>query len=234
MFTTQFQAWVRGLALRAAARLRSLPITPNQLTITGLLVTLVAAALIGADHPFIGGMVLLFAGVFDIFDGALARASNRSYPYGAFLDSTTDRISEGAVLVGVLLYFQHHQMYLGPVLVVLTLLGSLMVSYVRARAQSLGFSCEGGLLARPERVLLTVLGLLLTPFNTSGLLVVVMILAVFTNLTALQRMFIVWRQSRDQMPPVTVSLASAPLPAAGEVGRPEPREVRPGPEPAGG
>ena len=150
VFTTQFQAWVRRLALRVAARLRSLPVTPNQLTITGLLVTLVAAALIGADHPFIGGMVLLFAGVFDIFDGALARASNRSYPYGAFLDSTTDRISEGAVLVGVLLYFQHHQMYLGPVLVVLTLLGSLMVSYVRARAQSLGFTCEGGPAGAPR------------------------------------------------------------------------------------
>ena len=234
MFTTQFQAWVRGLALRAAARLRSLPITPNQLTITGLLVTLVAATLIGADHPFIGGLVLLFAGVFDIFDGALARASNRSYPYGAFLDSTTDRISEGAVLVGVLLYFQHHQMYLGPVVVVLTLMGSLMVSYVRARAQSLGFTCDGGLLARPERVLLTVLGLLLTPFNTSGLLVVIMLLAIFTNLTAVQRMFIVWRQSRDQRPPAIAGSVVTPASGVVEAARPESREVRPGPEPAGG
>ncbi|MFN2463745.1 MAG: CDP-alcohol phosphatidyltransferase family protein [Candidatus Dormibacteria bacterium] len=227
MFTTQFQAWVRGVALRAAARLRSLPVTPNQLTITGLLVTLVAAALVGADHPFTAGLVLLFAGVFDIFDGALARASNRSYPYGAFLDSTTDRISEGAILVGLLVYFQHHQMYLGPLLVALSMLGSLMVSYVRARAQSLGFSCDGGLLARPERVLLTVLGLLLTPFNSSGLLIVVLVLAVFTNLTAVQRMLIVWRQSRTASENVVTAAAAEDL-------RPEPREGRPGPEPAGG
>jgi len=234
LLTTQFQAWVRGVALRAAARLRSLPITPNQLTIAGLLVTVIAAVLIGADHPFMGGLVLLFAGVFDIFDGALARASNRSYPYGAFLDSITDRLSEGAVLVGVLLYFQHHQLYLGPVLVLLTLLGSLMVSYVRARAQSLGFTCDGGLLARPERILLTVLGLLLTPFNNSGLLIVVMILAVFTNLTAVQRMLIVWRQSRAQLEPGVEIPAPTPGPPAGEVVRQDPREVRPGPEPAGG
>ncbi|GAC1327652.1 MAG: CDP-alcohol phosphatidyltransferase family protein [Candidatus Dormibacteria bacterium] len=230
MFTTQFQAWVRGIALRAAARLRSLPITPNQLTITGLLVTLGAAVLIGLDHPFSGGLVLLFAGVFDIFDGALARASNRSYPYGAFLDSTTDRFSEGAILVGLLVYFQRHQMYLGPVVVVLTMLGSLMVSYVRARAQSLGFTCDGGLLARPERVLLTVLGLLLTPFNVSGLLIVVIVLAAFTNLTAIQRMVIVWRQSRVGLEPPT----EAPAGATGDGVRQEGREVRPGPEPAGG
>jgi CDP-diacylglycerol--glycerol-3-phosphate 3-phosphatidyltransferase len=223
LFTTQFQAWARALALRAAARLRRLPVTPNQLTISGLLVTIVAAVLIGAGHPFTGGLVLLFAGVFDIFDGALARASNRSYPYGAFLDSTTDRLSEGAVLVGLLVYFQRNHVSLGPVLVVLSTLGSLMVSYVRARAQSLGFSCEGGILARPERVLLTVLGLLLTPFSTGGLLIVVLVLAVFTNLTAIQRMWIVWRQSRAtaegaEATPSSISTA----------------DTRPGPEPAGG
>jgi hypothetical protein len=106
---------------------------------------------------------------------------------------------------------------------------------VRARAQSLGFACEGGLLARPERVLLTVLGLVLAPFNPSGLLIVVIILAVFTNLTALQRMVIVWRQSRAQLQPPLESATATPPPAPTvEVLRQEPREVRPGPEPAGG
>src|SRR5437879_6275268 len=98
MFTTRFQAWVRRLALRTAARMRSLPVTPNQLTLLGFAITCLAAGLIALDHPFYGGLVLLFAGAFDIFDGALARASGRSYPYGAFLDSTIDRLSEGVVM----------------------------------------------------------------------------------------------------------------------------------------
>ncbi|MGI8608345.1 MAG: CDP-alcohol phosphatidyltransferase family protein [Candidatus Dormibacteria bacterium] len=238
MFTSQFQAWVRGLALRAAARLRSLPITPNQLTLSGLLVTVAAAVLVAMDHPFIGGLTLLFAGVFDIFDGALARASNRSYAYGAFLDSTTDRFSEGAVMVGLLLYFQHHAVYIGPVLVVLATTGSLLVSYVRARAQSLGFTCDGGLLARPERVLLTVLGLLLTPLTSTGLLMIVLFLAVFTNLTAIQRVWIVWRQSRAQMKehdrgPGGAEAVIAQAAAAASQG-PSAKDARPGPEPAGG
>src|SRR3981081_1246862 len=106
VFTTRFQAWVRRIALRAMARAQRLPITPNQLTIAGLAITCVAALLVALAHPFAGGLVLIFAGVFDIFDGALARASNRSYAYGAFLDSTTDRCSEGVVMVGLLVYFQ--------------------------------------------------------------------------------------------------------------------------------
>jgi CDP-diacylglycerol--glycerol-3-phosphate 3-phosphatidyltransferase len=235
VFTTQFQAWVRRLALRAAARLRSLPVTPNQLTVTGLLVTVVAASLVALDRPFIGGLVLLFAGVFDIFDGALARASNRSYTYGAFLDSTTDRFSEAAVMVGLVVYFQRHSVFLGPVLVVLATAGSLLVSYVRARAQGLGFSCDGGLLARPERILLTVLGLLLTPVNPAVLLGVIGLLAVFTNFTAMQRMWIVWQQSRAQLRQAEsdAAVAAAQVPLAMEPRQIE-RDVRPGPEPAGG
>ena len=230
MFTTQFQAWVRRLALRAAASLRSLPVTPNQLTVSGLLVTIVAATLVAFDHPFIGGLVLLFAGVFDIFDGALARASNRSYAYGAFLDSTTDRFSEAAVMVGLVVYFQRHAVFAGPVLVVLATAGSLLVSYVRARAQSLGFTCDGGLLARPERVLLTVVGLLLTPLNPAVLLGVIGLLAVFSNFTATQRMWTVWQQSRAQLRQAESDAAAAAVPEP----RPVEREVRPGPEPAGG
>ncbi|MFN2464696.1 MAG: CDP-alcohol phosphatidyltransferase family protein [Candidatus Dormibacteria bacterium] len=223
--------------MRAAARLRSLPITPNQLTVSGFLMTILAAVLIVLDHPFSGGLVLLFAGVFDIFDGALARASNRSYPYGAFLDSTTDRMSEAAVMVALVVYFQRHHVFVGPVLVVLAACGSLLVSYVRARAQSLGFTCDGGLLARPERVLLTVGGLLLTPWNTTVLLVIVLLLAVFTNLTALQRVWIVWRQSqarlRDELEGSAAGPAALAPPAAVAVEPRLEREVR-GPEPAGG
>jgi CDP-diacylglycerol--glycerol-3-phosphate 3-phosphatidyltransferase len=228
VFTTRFQAWVRRLAMRAMARMQRLPITPNQLTITGLAITCLAGVLVALDYPFWGGLVLLFAGVFDIFDGALARASNRSYPYGAFLDSTTDRMSEGVMMLSLAIYFQRRGIAVGPVLVVLATAGSYLVSYVRARAQSLGFTCDGGLLARPERVLLTVGGLLLTPIHPGVLLAVVAFLAIFTNFTAIQRVWIVWRQSRENI--------EADRPATIEPVRTkaEEIEVRPEPEPAGG
>ena len=232
MFTTRFQAWVRRLALRAAARMQKLPVTPNQLTMLGFLITCCAAVLIALDHPFYGGLTLLFAGVFDIFDGALARASNRSYPYGAFLDSTTDRLSEGIVMVSLLILFQRRGIAVGPVLVILATAGSFLVSYVRARAQSLGFTCDGGLLARPERVLLTVVGLLLTPAHIGGLLTVVAILAVFTNFTVVQRIWFVWRQSRQTGRPGAETTVATEAPSPGPVK--EEREVRTGPEPAGG
>jgi CDP-diacylglycerol---glycerol-3-phosphate 3-phosphatidyltransferase len=228
VFTTRFQAWVRRLAMRAMARMQRLPITPNQLTVTGLAITGLAALLVALDHPFTGGLVLVFAGVFDIFDGALARASNRSYAYGAFLDSTVDRMAEGVVMLSLAIYFERHGIAVGPLLVLLATAGSYLVSYVRARAQSLGFTCDGGLLARPERVLLTVVGLLLTPVNPGGLLTVVAILAVFTNFTAVQRVWIVWRQSRQVSDPDR-SVPPEPVRA-----KTEDLEVRPGPEPAGG
>jgi len=228
MFTTKFQAWFRGMATRAATHLTALPVTPNQLTVTGLMVTTAAAVLIAFDHPFAGGLVLLFALIFDVLDGALARVANRSYAYGAFLDSTVDRYSEAAIMVSLLIFFLRHGQLVGPVLVVIATIGSFLVSYIRARAQSLGFTCDGGLMARPERVLLTVSGLLLTPISIAGLLLVVLTLAVFANLTAVQRILIVWRQARA----VTAAVAT-PKPVEGARPRGDEREVRPGPEPVG-
>src|SRR5205807_7478048 len=108
MFTTRFQAWVRRNAQRLARLLGRLPITPNQVTIAGTLLTFGAAALAGLGHLRLAGLVLAVSGTFDILDGALARATKRSYPYGAFLDSTFDRYSEGAVYVGVAAYFLDH------------------------------------------------------------------------------------------------------------------------------
>ena len=242
MFTTRFQAWVRRIALRLAARMEKLPVTPNQLTVLGFLITCAAAVLIALDHPFYGGLVLLFAGAFDIFDGALARASGRSYAYGAFLDSTTDRFSEGVIMVSLLILFQRRGIAMGPVLVILAMAGSYLVSYVRARAQALGFTCDGGLLARPERVMLTVVGLLLTPATIGGLVTVVLILAVFTNFTVVQRVWFVWRQSRRQLRELGSEGGGAPAPpsppgpppATTEAPRGKEEPVRPGPEPAGG
>jgi CDP-diacylglycerol--glycerol-3-phosphate 3-phosphatidyltransferase len=132
----------------------------------------------------------------------LARSTHTSYPYGAFLDSTLDRYSEGAIYIGLAAYFVSAG---GPYqrwLVLATfaaLAGSFLVSYVRARAQSLGFTCESGIFARPERVVVTVIGLVFSGVLGGWVLyTVVFLLAVLTNLTALQRIREVWLQGRAQ------------------------------------
>ena len=133
---------------------------------------------------------------FDVFDGALARVTKRSYPYGAFLDSTTDRYAEAAVYIGLTAYYVGQPNPRPAVLgVLLALVGSMSVSYVRARAQSLGFKCDSGLFARPERIVATIVGLV---FGGWVLFVVIWALALLTNFTVLQRVLEVWRQARAQ------------------------------------
>jgi len=217
VFTTRFQAWVRRNAQRLALLLSRLPITPNQVTVAGTLLTFVAGALAGLGQLRTAGLVLAFSGTFDILDGALARATKRSYPYGAFLDSTLDRYSEGAVYVGVAAYFLGHAdrfMRWEVLACMLALAGSFLVSYVRARAQSLGFTCDSGIFARPERVVVTVAGLVVGVWWV--LFAVVAVLAVLTNVTALQRILEVWAQARAQR---RARETGAQAPAAGETSR---------------
>jgi len=198
MFTTRFEAWVRRHAQRLMSAVSRLPVTPNQITVVGTAITFLAALLVAMGQLRWGGVVLAIGGTFDILDGALARSTRRSYPYGAFLDSTLDRYSEGAMYIGLGAYFSTVGGNLGRWLVIATaaaLAGSFLVSYVRARAQSLGFTCETGLFARPERVVVTVVGLV---FGGVVLYGVVFLLAILTNLTALQRIREVWLQGRAQ------------------------------------
>jgi CDP-diacylglycerol--glycerol-3-phosphate 3-phosphatidyltransferase len=198
MFTTRFEAWVRRRAEALMSALGRVPLTPNQITVVGMVLTFVAASLAAFGQLRWAGVVLILAGTCDILDGALARSTQKSYTYGAFLDSTLDRYSEGAIYLGLAAYFVSMG---GPAerwLVLATLAalaGSFLVSYVRARAQSLGFTCESGLFARPERVVVTVVGLI---FGGYVLYAVVFLLAVLTNLTALQRIREVWLQGRAQ------------------------------------
>ena len=198
MFTTRFEAWVRRQAEALMSALGRLPVTPNQITVVGTGLTFVAAVLAALGHLSLAGLVLIFAGTFDILDGALARSSGAGYPYGAFLDSTLDRYSEGAIYIGLAAYFAGTPGPLQRWLLLATiaaLAGSFLVSYVRARAQSLGFTCETGVFARPERVVATVVGLI---FGGPVLYAVVFLLAILTNLTALQRIREVWLQGRAQ------------------------------------
>lgn len=197
MFTVKFQEWVRAGARRLVVALRILGISPNVLTLCGLAICAVAGVLIALGMLVPGGIILLLASVFDILDGAVARVTGRVHRYGAFLDSTTDRYAESFTYIALLWYFtvqQPGRHTIEPMLIVLALSGSLLVSYVRARAQSLGFVCDGGLFARPERVVLTVVGLV---FPVT-LMAVLVILAVITNLTAVQRIWLVWRQAQRQ------------------------------------
>jgi len=198
MFTTRFEAWVRRRAEALMSAIGRVPLTPNQVSVVGLMLTFLASGLVAFGHLRYAGVVLVFAGTCDILDGALARSTKASYPYGAFLDSTLDRYAEGAIYLGLAAYFVSIGGSLQRWLVLATLAalaGSFLVSYVRARAQSLGFTCETGLFARPERVVVTVVGLI---FGAPVLYVVVFLLAVLTNLTALQRIREVWLQGRAQ------------------------------------
>jgi CDP-diacylglycerol---glycerol-3-phosphate 3-phosphatidyltransferase len=187
-----------------------IPVTPNQVTVVGVALTFVAALLTALGHLRWAGIVLIFAGTFDILDGALARSSGKAYPYGAFLDSTLDRYSEGAMYIGLAAYFASTPGPLQRWLLLATvaaLAGSFLVSYVRARAQSLGFTCDSGVFARPERVVVTVVGLIFGGVVLSG---VVFLLAILTNLTALQRIHEVWLQGRAQRIAMEREAAAAP------------------------
>lgn len=199
MFTARFQEWVRAGARRLVPALRLLGLTPNTLTLIGLAVCAASAVLVATGLLIPGGVILLVASAFDILDGAVARVTGKVYRYGAFLDSTTDRYAESFTYIALLWYFTEHQPghhVIEPMLVIFALTGSLLVSYVRARAQSLGFVCDGGVFARPERVVITVIGLLFPPL-LFGCLVA---LAVFTNVTAIQRIWFVWRESLKTAP----------------------------------
>jgi CDP-diacylglycerol--glycerol-3-phosphate 3-phosphatidyltransferase len=150
------------------------------------------------------GLLVLFAGIFDMFDGAMARVSNTATTFGAFLDSTLDRYSESIILFGLLYYalqrpLLHDTLWpLAPeqqwmiALIFIAVVGSLMVSYAKARAEGLGLECKTGLLARPERVVILALGLLLSGFIPAALLWALALLAIFSNVTAIERIIYVW------------------------------------------
>ena len=176
------------------------PITPNAISWAGFLVTVGAAALIISQHLFAAGLVMLLAGFFDILDGALARRTNQVTPFGAVLDATLDRLSEAVLLLGILVLYAREQSVAEILVVGLALLGSLMVSYVRARAEGAGLECQVGLLTRTERVVVLALGLLLNQVNYA-LLIALAIIVVFSFVTVGQRLVYVWRQTKKSDSP---------------------------------
>jgi CDP-diacylglycerol--glycerol-3-phosphate 3-phosphatidyltransferase len=169
-------------------------ITPNGLTVMGLVLNVVAGAVLASGSLVLGGVLVLIAGAFDMFDGALARVKNQKTEFGGFFDSTMDRYSEAAVFFGLQIAFLRTPdagwlAYTGVALCYLVMIGSIMISYARARAEGMvpRVNCEVGLLQRPERIILLGAGLLLTAVDSRALIVILVVLAVLTQVTVLQR-----------------------------------------------
>ena len=170
-------------------------ITPNMITWLGALIAIGAGVLIAMEHPFVAGFVVLAGGFLDIIDGALARSTNRATRFGAILDSTLDRVGEAVVLLGLIILYTRQQSIAGVTVVGVVWLMSLLVSYIRARAEGMGVECEVGLFTRAERVILLVLGLLLSQVG-DALLIVLSVIAALSFITVIQRMQHVWRQTK--------------------------------------
>ena len=173
-------------------------ITPNTLTLTNLALNIVAAYVIATGHLVVGGALILGAGLFDLLDGALARFSEQTTKFGALLDSTVDRICEAATLCGLLFWYVSLEgAALAIVLTLGVLVGSFLVSYIRARAEGLGWQCQVGLFTRAERVIVLAIGLLVSGVSASSVFVALCVLAVFVLVTVAQRLGYLWKQQKS-------------------------------------
>lgn len=168
--------------------LARLGLTPNAVTLIGLAIAGAGAYMIAIGQWWGGGLIVLFAGVFDMFDGALARATGKVSDFGALLDSTIDRVSEAVVLLGLLAYYLTADDDLGSVLVYVALVGSIMVSYMRARSEGLGIDCKVGVMTRPERVAAVGIGLIIGHWLPVVVLVVLGAIGALTTVTAVHRL----------------------------------------------
>lgn len=173
---------------------------PNLVTVAGFVATVVAGVLYSQDHVRTAGFFVLFGGLLDIFDGRVARVSGLASKFGAFFDSTLDRISEIAMYLGLMTLYNNYGAALADrwmiYVITLALGGSLMVSYTRAKAEALGFDCSVGLMQRAERIVLLGLASLLFGLSWNGavLSVLIVVVAALTNVTAVQRIVWVFRR----------------------------------------
>lgn len=175
---------------------------PNLLTTIGFIVTCFSALMFHQHNVRTAGLFVLLGGLFDIFDGRVARLSGLGSKFGAFYDSTLDRISETVVFLGLLSLYNDYRLELGDVgmiyLIMLAMAGSQMVSYTRARAEAMGLDCRVGLMPRAERIVLIGSSALFFGESWDGLVLkgVIVVLAILTNLTAFQRIAWVYKHAR--------------------------------------
>lgn len=190
-FTDLLRVRFKGLLDPTGAFLNKLGITPNTMTLLGLAGHLGAAVLLAFGEIQWGGLVLLLMAPLDALDGTMARLRGKTSRFGGFLDSVVDRYAELILLGGLLVFYIQQANWLAIVLAYVAAAGSIMVSYTKARGESLGFKVNVGLLTRVERYLVIIPCLL---FNIP--LVLLWVLALFTNFTAFQRIFAVLKQSK--------------------------------------
>lgn len=190
-----FKQWLVGL-----------PLTPNMISLTGFVLNLSAAVLIFDRLFFIAGVAFIVGSVMDTLDGRYSRMSGKGTRFGAFLDSTLDRIEEGIVLIAAGAYFADHHAQLATAATVAAVLFSLMVSYTRARAEGLGIQCKVGLATRPVRVVIMAAGLVFARGASLGhfylLAPAIYVLAGLAMLTTAQR---IWHVYRELTGPAAVS-----------------------------
>jgi CDP-diacylglycerol--glycerol-3-phosphate 3-phosphatidyltransferase len=190
MSSTQRRVEMR---LRARNALIESRLTPNAISMTGLALNLLAAVLVTQRYFVLAGLSFVVGSIMDTLDGRYSRMSGKGTAFGAFLDSTLDRVEEGIVLTTVAAYFSSRGMDFAVAACVAAVLGSLMVSYTRARAEALGVECKVGLATRPVRVVILSAGLVFAKgasiFNVDLLAPAVYVLAVLTVVTVFQRVF---------------------------------------------
>ncbi len=174
---------------------------PNLITTSGFAVTVLAGLMYGIDHVRTAGFFVLLGGAHDIFDGRVARLSGLQSKFGAFYDSVLDRISEVAIYIGLISLYNQYEMSLLNIgmiyMIVLAMAGSLIISYSRARAETLGLDCSVGLMQRAERIILLGVGSLIFGLSWDGLVLsgIIVIFAILTNTTAIHRIAWVHRQA---------------------------------------
>jgi len=191
MLTDKARQLAAGILNPIARALARIGLTPNMLTVIGFLFNVFVAWVLsrGAGWWVWGGVLLILSSIFDAFDGAVARQSGQVSKFGGFLDSTLDRGSEAAIYLGLLYWYvtttPPHT--LEPVLIYMTIVGSLLVSYTRARAEGLGVQMKDGWFTRLERLVVLIVGLLLARLSDNVMLYILLIQAVGTMVTTLQR-----------------------------------------------
>jgi CDP-diacylglycerol---glycerol-3-phosphate 3-phosphatidyltransferase len=181
----------------------ALHLTPNTITVIGLVITLVASVLVGTGWLLLGAAILTAGSLLDAVDGALARATGSGTAFGSFLDSTLDRAGEAILYAGIAVWLTATQPDpVWPILaLVIALAGSFLVSYAHARAQGIGLAADVGLAPRTERLVIVIAGVALAGLGfVPGLLAALVVLAVLTTFTVIQRIRHVWRLSQAAAP----------------------------------
>jgi CDP-diacylglycerol--glycerol-3-phosphate 3-phosphatidyltransferase len=189
-FTDILRVRFKGILDPIGAYLNSLGLYPNTITILGLIGNMFAAFLIARGSIVWGGVVILLMGPLDAIDGTMARLRGQPTRFGAILDSVVDRYSELVVLGGLLIYFTQQANWQAVILCYLAAGGSVLVSYVKARAEAANYPVKGGMLTRVERYIITVFFLII-----NHPLIALWILAILANATALQRLWLVHKQA---------------------------------------